>query len=77
MTQDRDFRDYLQDILDAIGKIERFTSGMSLEEFSAEDKTALAQCAVLTARRTKAPAVGRASGSVTANGSACGRGLSP
>jgi len=42
MTQDRDLRDYLQDILDALEKIERFTSGMSLKEFSGDDKTAFA-----------------------------------
>ncbi len=38
MTQDRDFRDYLQNILDALEKIERFTSGIRLEEFSAADR---------------------------------------
>jgi len=31
--------DYLDDILDAAGKIEIFTRGMSYEEFSGDDKT--------------------------------------
>lgn len=30
---------YLQDILDAMDKIQEFTAGMSLEEFSNDDKT--------------------------------------
>jgi uncharacterized protein with HEPN domain len=34
--------DYLDDILDAAGKIEIFTRGMSYEEFSGDDKTVYA-----------------------------------
>jgi uncharacterized protein with HEPN domain len=35
----RDCRVYLQDILEAIGKIRRFTAGLSPESFSADAKT--------------------------------------
>lgn len=30
---------YLQDILDSIGKVEKYTHGMSIEEFSKDEKT--------------------------------------
>lgn len=30
---------YLKDILDAMDKIQEFTAGMSLDEFSKDDKT--------------------------------------
>ena len=39
MTAPRSTLDYLDDILDAAGKIEIFTRGMSYEEFSGDDKT--------------------------------------
>ena len=35
----RDFEVYLEDILKSIDKIHRYTSGMSLGEFEAEEKT--------------------------------------
>lgn len=36
----REWRFRLEDILEAIGKIERFTAGMDFESFRADDKTA-------------------------------------
>lgn len=42
MTPKREFRDYLQDILGAIEKIEQFTADMTFEQFAADDKTAFA-----------------------------------
>ncbi|WP_214041150.1 DUF86 domain-containing protein [Methanoculleus sp.] len=39
MTAPRSTLDYLDDILDAVDKIEIFTRGMSYEEFSGDDKT--------------------------------------
>ncbi|MDN5340245.1 MAG: hypothetical protein PWQ30_1354 [Euryarchaeota archaeon] len=42
MTAPRSTLDYLDDILDAIEKIEIFTLGMSYEEFSEDDKTVYA-----------------------------------
>ncbi|MCK9299120.1 MAG: DUF86 domain-containing protein, partial [Methanoculleus sp.] len=38
----RNTLDYLDDILDAVDKIEVFTQGMSYEEFSEDDKTVYA-----------------------------------
>ncbi len=38
----RDYEDYLNDILDAILKIEDFTKGMTLETFKEDDKTVFA-----------------------------------
>ena len=38
----REFIDYLRDIIDAVGKIEKFTEGMDSEGFCADDKTAYA-----------------------------------
>lgn len=35
----RDYKVYLEDILTAIGKIERYTKGLSLETFSRDEKT--------------------------------------
>lgn len=35
----RDFRIYLEDILGAIGKIKRYTKGLSKQAFAADDKT--------------------------------------
>lgn len=35
----RDYRDYLQDIVDSIKDIEDFTQGMSFEDFSRDKKT--------------------------------------
>jgi uncharacterized protein with HEPN domain len=40
MTSARDQIDYIADILDSIERIEEFTSGMSFEDFAADDKTA-------------------------------------
>jgi len=42
MTAPRSTLDHLDDILDAAGKIETFTRGMSYEEFSGDDKTVYA-----------------------------------
>ena len=42
MTAPRGTLDYLDDILDAVEKIEIFTRGMSYEEFSRDDKTVYA-----------------------------------
>lgn len=42
MTAPRNTLDYLDDILDAVDKIEVFTQGMSYEEFSKDDKTVYA-----------------------------------
>jgi uncharacterized protein with HEPN domain len=35
----RDYRVYLEDILTAIGKIKRYTEGLSKQGFAADDKT--------------------------------------
>ena len=35
----RDYRLYLDDILEAIGKIEKYTEGLSFEQFRNDDKT--------------------------------------
>ena len=35
----RDYRLYLDDILEAIGKIERYTEGLNIEQFKEDDKT--------------------------------------
>jgi uncharacterized protein with HEPN domain len=35
----RDYRLYLDDILEAIGKIEKYTDGLSFEQFRNDDKT--------------------------------------
>ncbi len=37
--RDRDYIDYLQDILDSIEKIEKFVQGMTYYEFEQDDKT--------------------------------------
>jgi len=42
MTAPRSSLDYLDDILDAVEKIEIFTRGISYEEFSEDDKTVYA-----------------------------------
>lgn len=42
MKPKREFTDYLQDILDAIEKVEGFTQGMDYEQFAADDKTVFA-----------------------------------
>ncbi|WOX56576.1 DUF86 domain-containing protein [Methanoculleus palmolei] len=42
MTVQRSTLDYLDDILDAVDKIEIFTRGMSYEEFFGDDKTVYA-----------------------------------
>ncbi len=35
----RDYRFYLDDMLEAIGKIEKYTEGLSYEQFRIDDKT--------------------------------------
>ena len=42
MKRERDFLDYLADILDVMDKVGRFTEGMSFEEFSADERTTFA-----------------------------------
>lgn len=42
MTAERDVADFLEDILDAISKVEDFVTGMTFEEFVDDDKTAFA-----------------------------------
>lgn len=42
MKPKRPFTDYLDDISDAIEKIERFTEGMKFKEFKSDDKTIFA-----------------------------------
>jgi uncharacterized protein with HEPN domain len=42
MSVERTHIDYLADILDAIGKVMRFIEGMTLEEFTQDDKTVFA-----------------------------------
>lgn len=42
MTGKREYTDYLWDIVGAIEKVERFTEGMDLKQFSADDKTVFA-----------------------------------
>lgn len=39
MKQDRDIRLYLDDILEAIAKIEKYTQGLDFEHFRQDDKT--------------------------------------
>jgi len=38
----REFEDYLSDILDAMGKAQQFVGNLSYEEFSEDDKTVFA-----------------------------------
>jgi uncharacterized protein with HEPN domain len=42
MSKPRSSEDYLQDILDAMNKVEDFIQGMDFDEFSNDDKTAFA-----------------------------------
>ncbi|MBM4033925.1 MAG: DUF86 domain-containing protein [Planctomycetes bacterium] len=42
MSTPRDFLDYLNDILDAIGKAEAFVAEMDYDQFAADDKTVFA-----------------------------------
>jgi uncharacterized protein with HEPN domain len=42
MKQNREYTDYLQDILDAISKIDKFTEGMDADRFLADEKTVFA-----------------------------------
>jgi len=42
MKPDRAYIDYLQDILDAILKVESFVEGMNVSEFLVDDKTSFA-----------------------------------
>jgi hypothetical protein len=42
MKQKREYSDYLQDILDAISKIDKFTEGMDADRFLADEKTVFA-----------------------------------
>ena len=39
MKKERDIRLYLDDILEAIGKIEKYTEGLDFESFREDDKT--------------------------------------
>jgi uncharacterized protein with HEPN domain len=42
MKTDREYTDYLKDILDAIEKVEQFVEGMDFEKFSLDSKTIFA-----------------------------------
>ncbi len=42
MKKDREYQDYLEDILDAISKASAFIAGMSFSEFSLDNKTVFA-----------------------------------
>ena len=42
MTPGREYRDYLQDIPDAVEKAESFTRGMDFDAFAGDDKTVFA-----------------------------------
>ena len=42
MKPEREFRDYLQDILETMDKVERFVEGMDFEQFLADDRTSFA-----------------------------------
>jgi uncharacterized protein with HEPN domain len=42
MKTDREYTDYLKDILDAIKKVEQFVEGMDFEKFSLDSKTIFA-----------------------------------
>ena len=42
MKSERDYQDYLQDILDSIVKVARFIEGMTLEQFTSDEKTSYA-----------------------------------
>jgi len=42
MTSDREYVDYLEDLLDAMHKSRQFVSGMRFEQFVADDKTVFA-----------------------------------
>ena len=42
MNQSRDVGDYLEDILEAMNKVEEFISGMSFRDFGQDDKTVYA-----------------------------------
>ena len=39
MKKERDIRLYLDDILEAVGKIERYTEGLDFEQFRKDEKT--------------------------------------
>jgi uncharacterized protein with HEPN domain len=42
MKQEREYTDYLRDIVDAIAKIVNFTEGMDADRFMADEKTVFA-----------------------------------
>jgi uncharacterized protein with HEPN domain len=42
MNSEREYKDYLEDILDAISKIAKFTEGMTFNQFAEDDKTTYA-----------------------------------
>ena len=42
MSSEREYADYLEDILDAISKIAKFIKGMTFDQFSKDDKTTYA-----------------------------------
>jgi uncharacterized protein with HEPN domain len=54
-TAERDFRDYLVDILDNAKKLKSFVAGLSFEEFKADEKTqyALMRAAEVIGEATK------------------------
>ena len=42
MKPEREFRDYLQDILETMDKVGRFIEGMNFEQFLVDDRTSFA-----------------------------------
>ncbi len=42
MNSEREYKDYLEDILDAISKITKFIVGMTSDQFAEDDKTSYA-----------------------------------
>ncbi|MFZ5918750.1 MAG: DUF86 domain-containing protein [Chloroflexota bacterium] len=42
MTEQREYLDYVEDVLDAIEKVAQFTEGMGFEQFVEDEKTAFA-----------------------------------
>ena len=55
MTYKREFKDYINDIYDAINKIQKFTKNMNFEEFTSDDKTiyAVIRCFEIIGEATK------------------------
>ena len=42
MNESREFKDYLEDILESCGRIERFAQGLTRDQFAEDDRTAFA-----------------------------------